>query len=87
MEINQCRPEVQAFAIAMEEELRRNDWKGGWQLMNDFQLMGRLEEESLELKDVLRYNIGLTNQVLKESVDVANFAMMIADKFGGLNHA
>lgn len=36
------RPEVAKFALAMEEKLRENDWKGGWQDMNNGELLLRI---------------------------------------------
>lgn len=43
------RPEVRAFAEAMERKLRANDWKGGWK--NDYasSLFIRVIEELIEL--------------------------------------
>lgn len=35
------RPSVQRFAEAMEEQLRRNDFKGGWGHMNSYEILGR----------------------------------------------
>lgn len=31
IKLSDVRPEVAAFAIAMERKLRKNDHKGGWQ--------------------------------------------------------
>jgi NTP pyrophosphatase (non-canonical NTP hydrolase) len=80
------RPKVRAFAQAMERELRANDWKGGWEEMDKHEIISRLYEEMQELREeVLRPQASIIDaQVLKESVDVANFAMFMADIFGTL---
>lgn len=75
-----ARPEVRAFADAMEEQLSANDHKGGWQRDTALSLLRRLREETTELARA----IGGEGDVLKEAADVANFAMMIADVSGAL---
>jgi hypothetical protein len=64
------RPEVLAFAWLMEDKLRQNDHKGGWKECSFDYLMHRLVQEQDEL---------LKQPHISEAVDVANFAMMIAD--------
>lgn len=76
------RPPVQWFAGQMEAKLRANDHKGGWSDCNFRWLYQRLLEEVHEVW--IEYN-QLDQQpkwenVIKECADVANFAMMIADK-------
>lgn len=71
------RPEVQKFAEAMERKLRTHDkdrqtFVGGFD--SSF-CIKRLSEEWDELK--LAYEKGILSDVLDESVDVANFAMML----------
>ena len=87
------RPEVAAFADAMEAQLRANDHKGGWHDDHHDDLLDRLREETKELADVLDLSGGKAGrffpsdpqgptwsaEVLREAADVANFAMMIAD--------
>ena len=78
------RPEVQWFAEQMEIALRANEHKGGWQRDADYELFARLREESEELREVLAKRLasawlGNIDDVVKESSDIANFAMMIAD--------
>jgi len=86
MEELELRPKVWAFAQAMERVLRANDWKGGWESMDKHEIIGRLYEEMQELREeVLRPRMSINDaQVLKKSVDVANFAMFMADIFGTL---
>jgi hypothetical protein len=45
------RPEVAAFAEAMEHELQANDHKGDWKDANALDLLRRLREEVKELDD------------------------------------
>lgn len=83
------RPEVIAFATLMEQQLRENDWKGGWRGVPEYELLGRLKEETEELCDALTRRATLTGERLienvgREAADVANFAMMIADVCGAL---
>ena len=83
------RPEVAAFAQAMESQLRKHDatrGKRGWQ--NDYPqpLMQRLRQEADELDTVLLLGLSPNKpaMALAEAADVANFAMMVADVCGGL---
>lgn len=71
------RDSVTQFAELMERVLRENDFKGGWERITPAQLINRLVDELDELVDAI--HAGRTNDVIKEAVDVANFAMMLAD--------
>lgn len=86
------RPEVRAFADAMERKLQQNDHKGGWGNMPSSWLFRRLRAEMEELEAVRKTYIDaiemrepnkdlstLREAILSECADVANFAMMIAD--------
>jgi NTP pyrophosphatase (non-canonical NTP hydrolase) len=78
----EIRPKVMAFARLMEVALRKNDHKGGWKECSEAYLFTRLIEEAGELgKAMLSF---LEGSVGNEAVDVANFAMMLADKYGDL---
>lgn len=78
------REEISWFADRMEEKLRRRERKkGGWQKESFCDLFKRLTEERDELLIEL-YRIDLDwpvsiTDIIDECVDVANFAMMIAD--------
>ena len=81
------REEVQWFAQVMESVLRKNDYKGGWHDASfEFLLDKILFEEIKELKDALEtLTMGaitgeMVDNVVNEAADVANLAMMIADK-------
>ena len=76
------RPEVRRFSEVMERRLRENDYKGGWKDCDYSYLTRRLQEEIDELHIAVQCKS--LDLIPKEAADVANFAMMIADKFGGL---
>jgi NTP pyrophosphatase (non-canonical NTP hydrolase) len=82
------RPAVRAFALAMERELRINDYKGGWHETSPGYLMERLREETQELVGAMARKQGDPHsrkaRILSEAADTANFAMMIADVAGAL---
>lgn len=76
------RPSVQRFAETMEENLCRNDFKGGWGDMNSYEILGRIWQEVDELKQAIRnarVKDGPVEPVLREAADVANFCMFLAD--------
>lgn len=82
------RPEVMAFAQAMERVLRQNDYKGGWERMSVPAMSERLDEEVAELQfEIARPPISMIHaRILKEATDVANFCMFLADVYGGLRY-
>ncbi|MEJ8547113.1 hypothetical protein [Brevibacillus borstelensis] len=79
------REQVQWFAEQMESKLKENDHKGGWDNCGIFWLRNRLVEEVEELSSAMEAGhnsesgLDLEN-IIREASDVANFAMMIADK-------
>lgn len=84
----ELREEVRQFGELMEERLRENDHKGGWQDESAGWLLGRLLQEVRELEIVLSQRVSLDPDVFKqlvahEAADVANFAMFICDVCGG----
>jgi hypothetical protein len=82
-ELQVVREPIRWFATKMESELRANDHKGGWSDCNIWWLLSRLREEVDELEVAMHMatagDIGW-DEVIAESADVANFAMMIADR-------
>lgn len=87
MSEQELRPAVLAFARAMEERLRANDHKGGWEDERLPYLTGRLRQEFLELEREVFPGYGQTldpARVRGEAADVACFALMIADVVGAL---
>ena len=71
------REEVHDFAEAMEKVLKDNDDKEGWEECSNLYLVQRLVEETSELLKMM--DAGELDDMCKEAVDVANFAMMIFD--------
>ncbi|MFC5528431.1 hypothetical protein [Cohnella yongneupensis] len=70
------RSEVHWFASLMESQLRAHDHKGGWLSESDAVLMSGLKKNLL-----LACNPEKSIQeVRRRLVNIANFAMMIADK-------
>lgn len=88
------RPEVQAFAELMEMKLRKNDHKPGWLNDHPKALFNRIYDEMKELSEAIdnfplggEGKFGAQDQTMKvanEAADVANFAMMIADRVQAL---
>jgi hypothetical protein len=79
MLLSDVRKSIQIFAIAMEEKLRMNDWRGGWEIEEPTWLLARLSEEIKELSGAIYEPNDEPNQDerMSECCDVANFAMMI----------
>jgi NTP pyrophosphatase (non-canonical NTP hydrolase) len=78
------RKEVVKFSNLMEEKLKANDHKGGWDNESIDFLTIRLREETVELFDALRiFHSNPHEHSLKlvedECADIANFALMISD--------
>ncbi len=84
------RPEVQRFAVAMEEKLRKHDDRMGWSDCPPGHLLRRLRNETNELAAAVQsvtrstYPERHAADVRSEAADVGNFAMMIADVCGSL---
>jgi len=77
------RKEVEWFAEKMEEKLKRDDEsKSHWLKTSYGYLFCRLGEEIEELQELLDDdNVSYKHKkIIKECADIANFAMMIADK-------
>jgi NTP pyrophosphatase (non-canonical NTP hydrolase) len=74
------REEVRWFAVQMEAKLKENDHKGGWDNCQYRYLLDRLREEVDELIQAFWDQEKTTEDIVSEAADVANFAMMIADK-------
>jgi hypothetical protein len=71
----------------MEKKLSENDHKGGWHLCTIGYLKQRLLDEYRELvrrTEQRPLTKKARKEIAREAADVANFAMMIADRYGGL---
>ncbi len=79
------RDEVLWFANQMERKLSKNDHKGHWRNSGFDYHQKRLGQEVKELARALSkfdsgdMSIGTAQRIIDETVDVANFAMFIAD--------
>lgn len=82
------RPALKQFADNMETVLKHHDNNYHWRHCNEAYLVQRLNEEIGELIGVLLEGreaiVNYEDCVLNECCDIANFAMMIADNFGGM---
>jgi len=74
------REPVAWFVREMEKKLRKYDHRGGWDDCTPGYLLGRLREEVEELQEERARVPGDFNAEISECCDVANFAMMLADK-------
>lgn len=77
------RASVMQFARLMETKLRENDHKKHWSEIPVEQLMTRIQQELFEMHDAITDKEPGIN-VAKEAADVANFAMMVAEKAMGI---
>lgn len=77
------RPSLRAFAVEMEWKLRKNDHKKGWRDLPIEALQRLFQLEYEEFKVAMDY-FG-PGAARKESIDCANFMMMIWDRLGMLD--
>lgn len=74
------RPEVAAFAVAMELKLRKNDHKTTWR---DKPVEALVRLMVLELEEFrVAHEFFDTRDSRGETVDIANFAMIVWDRLG-----
>ena len=71
---------VTGFAVKMILKLQKNRHKAHWSTVDYEYLFDRLTEEVEELRSAMEWPDG---DIVSECCDVANFAMMIADKLKG----
>ena len=82
------RESVKEFANAMERVLKENDHKDGWENLDAYHLLGRIDEERDELfRAIDRFyeseDDNATTNMLDEVIDIANFCMMLYDNYKG----
>lgn len=80
------REEVKWFAEEMEKVLQANDHKGGWDKCDDGYLAWMLRDNLGKLCEAAYQEPKNLQEISKSAVDIANYAMMIADnvrKIGG----
>lgn len=80
--VQELRPEVLAFALMMEQRLRKHDAEKGasWKNMSARDLLVHAASKNLQMEDA--QITGKPHVV--HAADVANYCMMIADVSGGL---
>lgn len=86
------RPEVKFFAEIMEEQLQKNEHKGGWKDCGYYFLEKELRKNLNKLEDItgttysnlIEIQKAYKDNILRRAANVANFAMMIADVCGAL---
>jgi len=91
--VDQYKEVVSSFSKKMVERLEGNSDKGdreNWKAESYEYLLERLDEEVKELVDII-HQCKLCcygkHRVSSEAADISNFAMMIADKIGGLKES
>jgi len=84
----ELRPEVKAFAEAMEAKLRKHDKDRGdsWRDNSTIELYGRLKQEINEFVTAVFTPTEPDHEkrVLDEGADAANFILFLVDVCGGL---
>lgn len=70
------------FAERMEAELKANEFRGTWEDKSPELMLAKLWDELYDLDDQVEKYLdgkGDREQIVKEAVDVANYAMFVAD--------
>jgi hypothetical protein len=86
-QVQELRPEVLAFALLMEQRLREKDAERGgnsWKNASAKEIVIPTTAKALHLDNVVRDVYHLNLSPIKHAVDLANYAMMIADVVGAL---
>lgn len=85
------RKEIEWFASEMEKKLKENDYKGGWKKCHIWWLVNKLKDEVKELEDTIEKAFEekdelteISEDVISECADIANYSMMIADNISAL---
>ncbi|KAF0205515.1 MAG: hypothetical protein FD173_958 [Gallionellaceae bacterium] len=83
-QVQELRPEVMAFALLMEQRLRDKDADKGqsWKDADIGNLQVCVTAKNMSLDTALMY--GTNSEAACHAVDLANYAMMIADVAGAL---
>lgn len=76
------RPEVARFAEEMEKQLQANEHKGHWKDCRYSFLINELFRNYSRMLNAFMSNNA--SEILRRTANIGNFAMMIADNFGGL---
>lgn len=76
---------IEEFSAIMDDKMWANDDKPGWHDADPRDLLLELQGEVAELIDAVTDN-ECPDAIALEAADVANYAMMIADRMGGIPH-
>jgi len=74
------RKEVAEFAESMEARLVEHEYKGGWQECSIDFLISQLRLNVAHLQIAIHAGAS-KERLIKQAADVANYAMMIADRW------
>lgn len=77
LKIDDVRPEVKNFAIAMEKRLRKNDYKGGWRKEKPAYFVNKIIKHSRQLRNDVLYN-ELYYSII-DCINISNYCMMLYD--------
>jgi hypothetical protein len=69
------RKEVKEFAEAMEEQLKKNDWKMGWNACSDLYLQEKIVDKFHKLRRELEEDLDAEDTC----IDLGNYIMMLYD--------
>lgn len=75
LQIDDVRPEVIKFAIAMEKRLRINDYKGSWHYEKPPYFVNKIIIHSAQLSNDVFYNV--LDDVTIDCINIANYCMML----------
>ncbi|WP_342515436.1 hypothetical protein [Sutcliffiella sp. FSL R7-0096] len=77
------RKEVREFAQAMELQLASNEHKGHWRREHHEYLLRELGKNAVQLEKELKKEDHDKYEITLRCANMANFAMMISDNYGG----
>ena len=75
LQIDDVRPEVKKFAIAMEKRLRINDYKGGWHYEKPPYFVNKIIIHSAQLSNDVFYDV--LDDAPIDCINIANYCMML----------
>lgn len=83
----ELRPEVLAFAVKMEEQMRKNDAEKGdsWKVMMNTTLSVMALNKALLMSSAANVADSEPHAV-KHAIDIANYCMMITANYGALDN-
>lgn len=79
--VDRIQQSTRWFCGEMRKKLRENEHKRGWDDCSIHYLIGRLHQEIYELHNEIFAQKKDSIKIVREAADVANFCMMIAEKF------